>query len=467
VVNERTEAFFDGTTPESFPLRAGQMGKLSHEKGTNPKEIVFRLGEFVSNVDAHQPQDNPVCATIANRFSFQPFSSMRRLVALLLATFAALYSSAAVFFYVQEIWAREPERVTVEDDGRLLHPEAPIGVVRSRFDRYRYTEEELALVRRSLLEAPAFYQAPFLLATYHANRLESPETTRAAFEAAIRRYPANGRLHLAFGTWLLQSRTSIEGWIDPEQPNRLRDPLPVAESHLRSAMALEPDLAWTALRALDDYHIPPARWAALVPDDDLARRHLVDVLITGGHPEEGNALLRNELSKSDDPAVLRQLTLRGLEGGDPELTLAAATKWQEAVERTKGIGPALFEPTLYIARAHRAAGDTEAAYQSMQDVLDRLEARLGRDSRVTLDFLCAMATEYLSVGQTLTAESMFGEVLSRSPSHVPALLGLARALARAGDPDAAIDRYREVLAFEPHHPEADRELRRLLVATSR
>ena len=392
---------------------------------------------------------------------------MRRFVALLLATFAIFYAFGAWYFYVQESWAREPDGVAFEDGAHLRHPEAPIGVVHLRFDRYRYTERELALVRQALLQAPAFYQGPFLLATYHANRLESPETTRAAYRAAIRRYPANGRLHLAFGTWLLESRTTIDGWVDPEQPNQLRDPLETAESHLRSAMELEPDLTWSALRSLDDYHVPPARWTPLVPDEDLARRHLMDVLLSRGHGAEGLTFMRDQLSRSDDPSDLRQMARRGLDGGDPELALAAARKWQDVIERTKGVGPALFEPTLWVARSHRAAGDAEAAYESMEEMLHRLEAHLGRDSRVTLDFLYAMGTEYLSLGQTVTAEAMFGEVLSRAPSHVPALLGLARVLSQAGEAEAAIDRYKEILAFQPDHFEAIRELRQLLVATRR
>ena len=140
---------------------------------------------------------------------------MHRLLAFMATTLAAVYAVGAVYFFRQEQWARDPSSAATEvvdiGIGRVRHPEAVLGVLQERFARQRFGELELALIGEALEQAPSFYQSPFFLATYHSSRLENPATVRAAYEAALDRYPANGRLHLSYATWLFESRRSLGG----------------------------------------------------------------------------------------------------------------------------------------------------------------------------------------------------------------------------------------------------------------
>lgn len=385
---------------------------------------------------------------------------MRRLVAVVVAALAVLYGGVAFHLFVQERWAVEIPSAL--DPDSVQNPEVALGLAQTRFEANRFREEELELVRRALRQAPSFYQPSFLLATFYASRMEKPEAVRAAYEAALARYPANGRLQLSYGTWLLESRASLDGWRSASEPGAMRDPLPEAESHLRKAMELEPELSWTALRALSRNRVPPSRWGALVPEHPLARTHLLDALFQAGELDSVWESLGEGLLSSRDPNVLRRIVRWGLEGGRPEIALRAAESWKKLVEQSRGEGPDLLEPVLWVSRAHLALGQEEAAYDVLAATLERVEAKLGATSRTSLELLCAMGEEYLSRGQVVTAEALFQQAVSRRSSYVPALLGLARSLRRAGDDPGAVNRYEEVLRLEPGNVAARQELRSLL-----
>ena len=111
--------------------------------------------------------------------------------------------------------------------------------------------------------------------------------------------------------------------------------------------------------------------------------------------------------------------------------------------------------------------EPEASNRILEEALSSVETKFGPSSRVTLDALCALGSEYLSRGQTFSAESFYAQAVSRAPSYVPALLGLARSLSRSGDAEGAILRYEEVLRLEPENQSARYELRRALVRASR
>ena len=222
-----------------------------------------------------------------------------------------------------------------EDIARLRHPDALLGALQHRFDAPLFGPSELALAHRALGEVPSFYQTPFFIATYHANRFENVLAIRSGFEAAIERYPANGRLHVAFATWLLKSRASLSGWQDPDAPRSLKDPLPVAERHMQRGMELEPELSWPALEALRVCRIPPERWVALTPPAPLAQRHPLDALLAGRYYEAGSAILGERLEQMSDPDLLRVAAQIGLEGG-ADLALNAAERWQAVLERGRG-----------------------------------------------------------------------------------------------------------------------------------
>lgn len=385
---------------------------------------------------------------------------MRRLVAVLLAALAVLYGGIAFHLFVQESWVDEPPAALDPDE--VSNPEVALGVAQSRFEANRFREEELALVERAMRQAPSFYQPSFLLATFYASRLERPEMVRAAFEAALDRYPANGRLQLSYGTWLLESRASLDGWRSASEPGALRDPLPDAEAHLRTAMELEPELAWPALRALSRNRVPPSRWGALVPDHPLARTHLLDALFQAGEIDSVWESLGEDLLSSRDPNVLRRIVRWGLQGERPEIALRAAESWKKLVEESRGDGPDLLEPVLWVSRAHLALDQEDAAYDALATTLEKVESKFGETSRTSLELLCAMGEEYLRRGHVITAEALFQQAVSRRSSYVPALLGLARSLRLRGDDLEAAKRYEEVLRLEPDNAFARQELASLL-----
>lgn len=393
-------------------------------------------------------------------------SIMYKLLALLVTAFAVVYTAGAVYFFRQERWAREPSSVSADAVHEARHPEAVLGMLQERFARQRFGDDELALVREALHQAPSFYQAPYFLATFHSARLESSTTVRAAFEAALTRYPANGRLHLAYAIWLLESRRSLTGWQDPAEPTSLRDPLELAETHVSVGMQLEPDLSWKALDVLETYRVPPERWLALTPADPLSRRHLMDVLVNAGHYDAGLELVREAVASSEDGATLERAAILALDANKPELALEAASKWRAAVESERGAGAQTIEAALVMSRAYDAMVEPDASNRVLEDALASVEDRFGSSSRTTLEALCALANEYSNRGQTFAAESFYTQAVSRSPSYVPALVGLARSLSRAGDTERAIARYEDVLRIEPDHAAARRELKAALVKVS-
>ncbi len=384
---------------------------------------------------------------------------MRSLVAVFVAALVLLYTAVAFLLFVQDRWALDlPSDV---EPGEVQNPAVALALVQTRFEANRFREEELELLRRALQQAPSFYEPSFLLATFHASRLSEPSKARAAYEAAVARYPANGRLQLAYGTWLLESRASLDGWTSLEEPGALRDPLPDAELHLKAAMALEPELAWAALSALARNRVPPARWGALVPDHPLARTHLLDALFQAEQLDFVWESLGEDLLSSRDPNVLRRVVYWGLEGDRPEIALRAASTWKGLIEES-GEGTSLVEPVLLVYRAHVALGREEEAYEAFSTTLEEVETRFGAGSRASLELMCAMGEEYLRRGRIVTAEAIFQQAVSRRSTHAPALLGLARTLRQAGAHAEAVKRYEEVVRLEPENSSARQELASLL-----
>jgi Tfp pilus assembly protein PilF len=388
---------------------------------------------------------------------------MRRLFAVVLAALVALYAAVALRIFLQERWAADVPGAV--DPERIVNPEVAIGLAKARFETNRFRDDELALVRRALAGAPSFYEPSFLLATFHAARFSEPARVRAAYEAALARYPANGRLQLAYGTWLLESRSTLTGWRGPE--GGLRDPLDDAELHLKSAMALEPELSWAALEALSRHRVPPRRWGALVPPDALAKTHYLDALFRAGQLDAVWESLGDDLLASRDANILRRVAVWGLEGKRPEVALRAASMWQGLVEDGESDSTRFFEPFLYEFRARLALGEEGAAYDALSAARYRVEAKFGAGSAASLEILSLMGEEYSRLGNRVIAESLFQEALSLRPTYVPALLGLARILRDQGSDLEATTRYEEVLRLDPENDQARRELKSLLAKGAR
>ena len=393
-----------------------------------------------------------------------PLGSMRTLFAGVCLVLAICYGAGAVFFYSQEHSARNPAGLTAADLPAIHHPEATLGFVRLKLQRNLASEDLSSALQRLLLQAPSFYQPPLLLALYHADRMDEPDIVKRGFETALYRFPANGRLHATYAEWLLSVRSDLAAWSALGESGAPTDPLPLAETHIRTALELEPSLTWAVLTAVSRHSVPADRWSALAPSDQQAQRHLLSVLFGGGHDAQALALLREMLTKPQDIAFLRQATGWALQRGEPELALQAATKWEAAEE--EDTNPNTFEWALYVSRAHLALDNPDAAYRSFRDTLKRIESSSGTSSHVGLELLCDMAYEYLGHGEAVLAESLFMEATTLAPNYAPASLGLARVFRRAGDEAAAIEQYQRVLRAEPNHAEAERELQQILVSLS-
>lgn len=372
---------------------------------------------------------------------------------------AVLYISGAFYFYTEDRSAWPPVESGAAPAHRVRHPEALLGSARDAMGLNDFSPPVRDIVLRSIGELPSFYQPPFLLAAYYANRLEEPEKTHRAFEAAVARFPTNGRLHLAYSRWLFKASsippTGTDGlsWMQELRPERL------AERHMAKAIALEPNLARQGLDTLRRQRVPPERWAALLPDEETIRMQLLTALFNEGYREEALGLLRGMLTEVTGPDILSQASSWALRWGEPSLALEAAQRWLEW-ERTEGATLSrIHEAGLAVARAHLELGETDAAYEAFRDALDEV----GPSSRAGLELLCSMGSEYLNKRQVVSALSLFGEAATLAPRHVPSLLGLARTYRWMGDEEQAIEEYKRVLRIEPDNAEAERELARLLL----
>jgi len=365
---------------------------------------------------------------------------------------AAIYVRVSIDFYTQERWAWAPEQLELSSFPATRHPEATLALIRDAFESDNFSEPVLAYVLRSLEQVPSSYQASFLLSAYHGNRLEEPELTMRAFESALTRYPANGRLHLAYSSWLLASKASglwMEGGPGIEG----------ALSHLGTAVRLEPGLARNGLTLARRYGVPPESWIELVPEEGPTRLQLLLALAEGGYHVEARRLLEGMLLDETESNLIGQASKMAFQWGDHDLALRAAQRWQEEAG-SAGSWAEFAQASLLVARVYVALGEPEAAFETFREALEMMPASL-RSARSEL--ICGMAYEYLRGGQAVMAESLFAESLGLAPRHVPAYLGLARAYWQLGDRSAAMEQYQKVLRLAPRNEEAKRELERLIL----
>ncbi len=118
-----------------------------------------------------------------------------------------------------------------------------------------------------------------------------------------------------------------------------------------------------------------------------------------------------------------------------------------------------------MSRTYAELGDTEASDRVLEQTLARVEEKYGSSGRITLEFLCSLGDEYGRRQQWLSAESFYGQALSRNSAFVPALYGLAVARRRSGDREGAIKAFEDVLRVDATHQQARAHLKRLLRAT--
>ena len=367
------------------------------------------------------------------------------------AVVAVVYGIGAVYFFVQERWARSPSRAETRSLTELHHPEAVLGILREHSDGV-YPNELRPTLARALELAPSFYQSPLFYADFLAQRREEPRRVRALFEIAVRRFPTNGRIYLAYAEWLLDARSDLAAITVFDRT----DPLPLAESYLRTALALEPELSMRALAALASHRIPPERWKSVMPRHASADRALVLALRQAGHHQQALEALRALVASTTQAEQLIAAAGWALDWEAPGLALKAGRRVSE-----DATSASLVRVTLLIARAHWTLGAPDAAYDAFKDTLVTIESRAAVQDTALLELLCAAGDQYLQRGELLVAESFYTEAVLRHDGFVPAALGLGRIYRRRNELKAAIEQYEKVLRLDIDNDSARRELEEL------
>jgi Tfp pilus assembly protein PilF len=378
------------------------------------------------------------------------------LLSLFLAA-GAIYSTAAWHSYREEINARG--NGAPSPPGGFAHPEANLRILREAIETNDYTDRLLPNIERSLEEAPSFYQPPLLMAAFHANRLERPELTRRSFEAALERFPSNGRLHLTYAEWLLIPRANA-----PYRAFRAEagsESRALALERLTSATTLEPDLTKQALDLMLRFRVPLSQWADRLPRSESTKVLILDAVARASEDREARARLLTEfLATASTVELHRRITSYAEKWGEPDLAAQAASRWREAAIAA-GAGPDIVRATVTVARYLLGSGDSDRAYRLLRDTLTLLEERR-LPSESALELLCLLAEEYRRRRQHAMAQGLYSEAVAMSPYYAPAYLGLARNYRALGDVENARRELEEVLAFDPSNADAARELEELL-----
>ena len=381
---------------------------------------------------------------------------MRLALLLLFLAASAFYTGAAWHSYREEVNARAAPGTPSPEGSK--HPEANLRILRNAIETNDYTDRLLPHFERSLEEAPSFYQPPLLMAAFYANRLERPDLTRRSFEAALARFPSNGRLHLTYAEWLLTPRATLPYRAFREDAGA--ESRGLALERLASATALEPDLTRQALYLMLRFRIPVAEWADRLPRSESTNALILETVDRApGNRDVRGSLLREFLATASTIELRRRIATYAETWGEPELGLEGASSWREAAVAAAD-GPEIVRATVAIVRHFLRSGDSERAYQLLRETLTVLEER-SLPSESALELLCRVADEYRRVRQFAMAQGLYSEAVALSPYHAPAYLGLARNYRALGDLENARRELEELIGFDPSNADAVRELEEL------
>ena len=368
----------------------------------------------------------------------------------------ALYSAAAWRSYREDVNARSG-RENPPPDG-FKHPEANLRILREAIETNDYTDRLLPHLERSLEEAPSFYQPPLLMAAFYANRLERPELTRRSFEAALARFPSNGRLHLSFADWLLAPRATapyraFRNEVGPESQA-------LALDRLESATALEPDLTRQALNLMLRFQVPVVEWADRLPRSEATRALILDAVDRApADPVERRSLLLEFLESAETIELPQRIAYYAAKWGEPALALRAAMSWRESAIEA-GAGREIVRSTVAAAHHLLKSGDSDGAYRLLRETLTIIEER-SLPSESALELLCLLADDYRNRRQHAMAQGLYSEAVALSPYYAPAYLGLARNYRALGDLENARLELEELIGFDPSNADAAREIEEL------
>ena len=388
---------------------------------------------------------------------------MRLLLLSILTTVGGLYCYGAFTSYREEQLARNTLLpLGVEEIAR--HPEANLRVLREAFASNNYADELAPLLNRTISQAPSFYQPPFLLAAFYANRLEKPETVRASFELSLLRFPSNGRLHLTYAEWLVTPRATAPYRIYRAESTDgvSREERDVALDHVEKATSLESELTREALRLLLRMRIPSSQWAERLPREAGTNPLLLEAMDRAPRDKASRRALLEELLTEEpgDLVELRSLTRYAIRWDEAEIAFEAATRWYaKALEAA--LGDDLPTASIALVAQHLERGENDAAYEAIRATVTTMEER-GLPQELTIELLTGIASIYANARRWAMAQSFLVEAATLSPYDVRPLLGLAQVHRALGENEEAIAKLERVLELDPSNARARLELDRLL-----
>lgn len=364
-----------------------------------------------------------------------------------------LYGLAAFESYREEVRAREEVAAGTMDGGEpSRHPEANLRRVRNAFASQEYTDDLKPYLERALSQVPTFYQPPFLLAAFYANRIERPDVIEDGFEAAIARFPSNGRLHLTYAQWLLTPRTTAPYRAYAGSGVDDRNPGERAMTHITRATTLEPDLVRHALELLLRFRIPVSTWLDVLPDEEPTHSLTLEAADRAEpEPEIRRELLATYLSRAETTRTLRSLAFFGRKWEQEDIALRASGRWHR-IALARGTGSELTSATLVLVRDCLDMSQSDRAYTVLRTSLSALAERNLAEDHAAL--LVGAGNTYLARGRIAMAEGLFTEAVTLFPYHANAHLGLAHSYQRANDTENALHELRRALALDPENSQA-------------
>jgi tetratricopeptide (TPR) repeat protein len=391
---------------------------------------------------------------------------MRLFVVSLFSLLGALYAFAAFISYREEVRARDGfpsasvtaaplDGLSATDRGSTppsLHPEANLARLRAAFASKNYTDELEPVLESALDQAPTFYQPSFLLAAFYANRLEHPDVIARCFEAALDRFPSNGRLHLTYAEWLLTPRTRAAYRSHRVDSESIRNASQRGTNQIEQATALEPDLVRRALNLMLRFRLPLGSWTSVLPDDGVSRVLILQAAERAPRDVVARReLLASYLSRNQETAVLETLVRLGRAWDQPEVALVASERWRAAA-LAENTGAQLTRSTLSLVREYLDNNQSDRAFEVLRNTVSTfVERNLSQDNA---ELLVGAGDLYLARTRTAMAQSLFTEAATLFPFDAKAYLGLARTHARDGNTENAIVELRRVLELEPNNNQA-------------
>jgi tetratricopeptide (TPR) repeat protein len=214
-------------------------------------------------------------------------------------------------------------------------------------------------------------------------------------------------------------------------------------------------LAWSG--------VPSSEWKGFVPDTLSTKGQLARALADSGNRREALGVLTSTIRSTSEKRFLENAAVWAFDWGAPAVALEAGKRWLEQERDAGRAGIQFARATLLVARAHLELGEPKPAYQVFEEALATIESEAEASAPANLELLAGMAYLYLKVDQPIMAQSLLLKATELAPHDATFWLALARAYRKAGSEELSIQSYREVLRLQQENPQAERELRRLLL----